>query len=1634
MSAPVSTPTLKLLTVNVNGLQGARASRLLCYQQQAAGNPDVTFLQEVKLASRDDFQAALQRGSGPGAPWRGKWAYSPGSSHSCGTAVLARSGISLANCTMHPSATDTAGRVVCWDWDILHLRLRLLSIYAPSTAADRPAFFAALQPYLETDRQVLLGGDLNCILRTEDEARRSPHRAAGRRELLQLLTSADLADPWPAGGPDRGFTYPVSATRPVAARLDRWLISSPLLQHVSAVRVVPGAPGDHHGVLLELRLPGLPPLGRSGWAFPTYLLYHPSLLPRLRAGVAAEIEAVQQQNPDADARDVWESLKARIRKVADGLHRHHARDQLAELRSAQRVAAAALAAQYQAAPTSPVGLQAAQACRRVQDCVRKAAQCRAAALDAAYTQHGDRGTGWFHRLGREVRVREPITHLRVPGEEEPVPLDGGEAAAAITAAAHAMYSSDSPTGLFRVGEVDPAAQALLLNHLARRLPSELRDAVDAAATAGELELTDLAAALASCANGKAPGSDGLPYEVYKVLWDLLGPLLQAAANAAFTLGAVDSGAAAAASLPRSWREGIIALIYKGRGLPRPDLPSYRPITLLQCDYKLVCKAISNRLQPALDFLINALQTAFISGRDIRDNVLYHLALAEWVQHSEQPAALLMLDIEKAYDRVHRPWLYSVVEATGFGPHMQRWIRLLTSDGSSRVVVNGHLSAPFPVRNGLEQGSTLSPVLWVLQLEPLTAYLQHLTTSGQLRTPLLPSGLPAPPASHHADDTVLTVRDVNIDGPVAKAAVQLFCRASNARENASKGKGLTLGTHPSVVGVNAATGAHFPAPGDAPPRHLGIPLTTNTAVAAGLCYASRIQRLQHIGRGWRRHGLSFVGRVHVAKQVLGNALAYHFSFVLPTPPQLAALRKCVDGFAAWSLLPEDASLVCHGRALLKPNPVVAYQDRSAGGVSHLDLDSFVTALHAKTLAQIAQPGQQPWKQLLRALLARWAPPGTTGWGWVYGTAPPAADLPPFLSDLVASYRRSAPSRLPYPEDTDPRALLHEPLFHNAALKDAVSGQPFQPPAVDALPHGQPLPLTLADLRAVPPDVQQSSFVQAVVAAMPGDWTALLPPEPLTGALSAGASWAVSLDSLWVRSPEGALFSVLPSGRLVAPDAQGPEALTGPEWKPACVLPGRKPRRHWTPAERQAYESAPPAERHHLWPVENQLLGPWEDLQCYPLSHGHGSLPLIHYTVCEVRARLTAARLVSELQLAADCPITPAAWPSVEGGPSRLQQREDAWHAAWVARQPPTPARWFRMNPVPLPSWMQPRSSPPSQLSQPPPAGASGAGPSTSVAGGLGPAASSRSPHHPPRRLPGGSSSASPSMPAVAAPAQPLALPPAPHPGSPEAPPTTPSASPRAVWRRLWDCPASNRAKTLAWRLQHACLPCGLYLAAKGIGAAATCPAQDCQPSPQQQQHHATLTHLFVHCPAYGPARAWLADLWAAVAGTAAPPVDSPELMLGDRPTAWGTYPTASGLQLLWTALRATWLWAVWCQHRTVEPSPDPSAAVVSTVVLELRRLMWANFRMAALPADTLAGLPLSHITAQLKPSQLGAFEASWAHEGVLCEVERDANNVPNLRVRLSLTHPVAAPGAAVLPASQPSPSQPGSGADSQSQPG
>ena len=252
------------------------------------------------------------------------------------------------------------------------------------------------------------------------------------------------------------------------------------------------------------------------------------------------------------------------------------------------------------------------------------------------------------------------------------------------------------------------------------------------------------------------------------------------------------------------------------------------------------------------------------------------------------------------------------------------------------------------------------------------------------------------------------------------------------------------------------------------------------------------------------------------------------------------------------------------------------------------------------------------------------------------------------------------------------------------------------------------------------------------------------------------------------------------------------------------------------------------------------------------------------------------------------------------------------------------------------------------------------------------------------------------------------------GDPRTPPPDASLL-RGTWRRLWDSHASRGAKVLVYRLQHAYLPCGLYRAGKGIrprvttgcgGLGAHCPRPAC--GPPGLRAWASLTHIFLECPAYAQARAWLQQLWACVAPqAAAPPVTDAAFMLGDDMGVWASGPRGAGA-LLWSTLRATFLYAVWCAYWSREPAKQTSEHVVREVVSELRRVMQLRFTAATLTPETLSALPTQLLTAQLKAAKLEHFVAIWTAGGAFCEVEEVQGGSPKLNLRLTLASPVQAP--------------------------
>ena len=116
-------------------------------------------------------------------------------------------------------------------------------------------------------------------------------------------------------------------------------------------------------------------------------------------------------------------------------------------------------------------------------------------------------------------------------------------------------------------------------------------------------------ALKEMSNGKSPGSDGFTVEFYKVFWRNIKNLMIESINAAYENS----------KLSTNQRRGIVTLIPK-KGKIRILLKNWRPITLLNIDYKIITKCLAMRLHMVLPSIINLDQTGFLKNRYIGENI------------------------------------------------------------------------------------------------------------------------------------------------------------------------------------------------------------------------------------------------------------------------------------------------------------------------------------------------------------------------------------------------------------------------------------------------------------------------------------------------------------------------------------------------------------------------------------------------------------------------------------------------------------------------------------------------------------------------------------------------------------------------------------------------------------------------------------------------------------------------------------------------------------------------------------------------------------------------------------------------------------------------------------------------------
>ena len=218
------------------------------------------------------------------------------------------------------------------------------------------------------------------------------------------------------------------------------------------------------------------------------------------------------------------------------------------------------------------------------------------------------------------------------------------------------------------------------------------------------------------------------------------------------------------------------------------MKNYRPISLLNIDRKILSKLLANRLGQVLPNIVSLSQTCSIKGRSIFDNIHLIRNLYDYIESKNISACFIQFDQEKAFDRVSWPYMYNMLRAFKFSENFIRWIYVLYKDIKSSVIVNGHVSEPFLLSRSVRQGCSLSPLLYVLCIEPFVNLVQN---DPAIKGIVTPGGKYHVKMSLYADDntTVLT-DDISISNLFKH--VHDFQLISGSKVNYSKSCGMFLG--------------------------------------------------------------------------------------------------------------------------------------------------------------------------------------------------------------------------------------------------------------------------------------------------------------------------------------------------------------------------------------------------------------------------------------------------------------------------------------------------------------------------------------------------------------------------------------------------------------------------------------------------------------------------------------------------------------------------------------------------------------------------------------------------------------------------------------------------------------------------
>lgn len=837
--------SFRFISWNVRGVGNAtKANKIMTHLQQLKG--DVFFLQETHLRNKEIMR--LKRN------WIGNMYHSKFNAKARGTAILIRNNVLFEQ---HNIVADPDGRFILVSGNLQGSLVTLASVYGPNWDDDSfiTKLFSSL-PNLE-NYQLITGGDFNLI--QDAVMDRSSSKAIILTKSAKTLDffkiQLGIVDPWRQRNPNtKAFSF-FSNPHRTYTRIDFFLIDTRLLSKVKSCDYHTIAISDHAPVSLDVILE-TQSCSLKSWRFNSSLLINTEYNHFLRSQISLFLEI--NDTPEIPRGLLWETSKAYMRgQLISFVSNSRKKELLYTTNLLDKIKDIDFKYSSNQDPslyTERVKLQS-----ELNLTTTTAAMTQLIKTRQRFFESGDKAGKLLSYQARAEATSKLIPNIKSCAGENVSDL--AEINRVFAEYYSDLYSSTSP----------PTAQEILQTIQFPHVGEELVRGLGRPIT-----LVEVQEAIKSLNPGKSPGPDGFSAEYYKANSDLLAPILEGMYNESFRN----------CQLPKTLSDATITLILKKDKDPLL-CSSYRPISLLNVDFKILSKILALRLQRVLPQIISLDQTGFMTGRHSYHNSRRLLNIIH-TPSSSVPEIVVSLDAEKAFDRVEWSFLYDVMDRFGLGEDFVRWVQLLYSSPLASVRTNNNLSPPFSLGRGTRQGCPLSPLLFAIAIEPLAIWLR----SEERFKGIMRRGI-THKLSLYADDLLLYISDPVTSLPVLLDILDKYGTFSGYKLNYQKSELFPLNSLAKKLPHSIAPFKWV----ERGFRYLGVIISTSLPDMVKQNFSSLLESVKKDFDRWSLLPLSLVGRVNLIKMAILPKFLYLFQHVpvLLTKSFFDRLDKTISHF-------------------------------------------------------------------------------------------------------------------------------------------------------------------------------------------------------------------------------------------------------------------------------------------------------------------------------------------------------------------------------------------------------------------------------------------------------------------------------------------------------------------------------------------------------------------------------------------------------------------------------------------------------------------------------------------------------------------------------------------------------------------